>query len=649
MKILDILRPHRLFINQSLRKESEKLRVHIDEYKKRYDVQYQRIIEELDIEKGRLNSQFEQSKTEVLQVLSSDVEAMQVIGNTITVYVTTYFDRQLAYKQKEAITVQLRIVEEYADFLSDQMNKIGEEIDTLRTRIDLLSRKADIADILRLVQLSGSVVPIEEIHDAKQLLDAINHQVGITNEDNQIVRSSLLHVKRVLEERVSFLAEIQYFAWVIEQKIQLSKELRSWRDEQYILQKDLLVEIEQIQRVIVEYNSILWNKAKEIRFYWAKPIVFIGAEIEDSYSRIKELEEDVEEHSEKIDALKYDIEHVQQSIDQMKDEKSNDSFKWERLQQEKRSLINDKKNALSQKNVIKAEIGSLYASINTLKEKRKNWHAKRKTIQDLLGKNYAPLMKISDNNQRDDAVYANMRLRELEQIENEGRKAAEDDYQREYQEIIDKRDAITMERDIALSEIESRRKKMITEREARVEKLETEKQLAQGEIQLRINSLKSNLSSLQKDLALAKKKLQEAQAADTRFFFVRLLSDSPAITKAKEIIASLHARIQAEEREIARLEQQITSGDYSDFSSVVQAQEEVESIQATIDSITSELEDTKQLYNKQISDCEKQMLSLRPRPDRPTAEERSEMSKIRTWQASQRKRAKNERSNVGDC
>lgn len=226
-------------------------------------------------------------------------DVMQEISNDIASYVSTYFDRKVAYKRKESNAVQFRIVDEYVGFLSIQMKEIGSEIDLLCARKEILSREAEVSDIIHLIQLSGCAIPVQGIQNAKDLIETVNDRMNtISEEDNKIEWYSLLSVRSILEERVAFLAEIQYITWAVEQKVQLSKELKTSREEQYALQNKLKDEAEQIQREIKEYSSILLDKAKRIRFFFAKQIVFIGAEIEDKKSYTNVLRNEVEEQSE---------------------------------------------------------------------------------------------------------------------------------------------------------------------------------------------------------------------------------------------------------------------------------------------------------------------------------------------------------------
>ena len=456
MNITDIAYPHRLLINQSLRKEAEKLQIHIDEYKERYDAHYQKNIEELESVRTQLNSEYDQAEKEIIDALSSDVKEMQEISNAIAIYVSAYFDRQLAYKKKEINTAQMKIVEEYIGFLSEQMSEIGSEIDILRSRIEILTREADIADILHLVKLSGSVFQVEEVNNAKELLEKIKSQMDSVYENDSIAWYSLFNLRTILEERTSFLAEIQYISWIIEQKIQFSKELKASREEQYKLQSDLTMEAERHQSEIADLSSILLNRAKEIRFFWARQIVFVGAEIEDNFSRINELIEDTAELSEKRKSLYRDKEAVQQDIDKMKDEHSSDSFRWDRLQREKRELSEEIRQLKSRIDSSNSEKESVKDTIDLLKAKRNSWNTKRKVIQNLLWKHSAPLVRIANGDQSDENTYADIRLREFILIEEEGREAAEKEYQHKLQKLGIVRENTFLEREEAVSQIRLR-------------------------------------------------------------------------------------------------------------------------------------------------------------------------------------------------
>ena len=639
MNKADIACPHRLLINQSLRKEAEKLRIHIDEYKERYDAHYQKNIEELESVRDQLNSEYGQTEKAIIDALSSDVEVMQEISDAIAAYVSAYFDRRLAYKKKEINTVQTKLVEEYIGFLSEQMSELGSEIDILRSRIEILTRKADVADILHLVKLSGNVFQVEEINDARELLERIKSQMDSAYENDSIAWYSLFNLRAILEERTSFLAEIQYISWIIEQKIQLSKELKSSREEQYKLQSDLTMEAERLQSEIADLSSILLNRAKEIRFFWARRIVFVGAEIEDNYTRINRLKEDTAEFSEKRKSLYHAKEAVQQDIDKMKDEHSSDSFRWDRLQREKRDLSEEIRNLKSRIDSSNSEIESLKAAIDLLKAKRSDWNTKRKAIQDLLWKHSVPLVRIANSNQSDDNTFADVRLGELLLIEGEGREAAKKEYQLKLQKLHVERECVVREREEAVSQISLRLESANKALQIAEANLGAEKQSALTIANAKVNDLEQQLAEQKTALVSSQKKLKYIQTNDTRFVLFRWFSDTPEETEAKAIVVSQRKKVKEIETALISARQKLTSDSFADVSAVAEAQKEVDNALAEVREITTEKEAIQKPFGARISDLETQIMTLKPSPTRPTAEERSEMRKIKIWKTSQEKRA----------
>lgn len=648
MNKYDIAYPHRLLINQSLRKEVEKLRVHIDEYKERYDAHYQKNIEELESVRDQLNSEYEQAQKAIIDTLSSDVEVMQEISDAIAAYVSAYFDRQLAYKKKEINAVQMKIVEEYIGFLSEQMSEISSEIDILRSRIELLSREADITDILHLVQLSGEAFSINEVNNAKELLEIVKQQMDAAYEENSVTWYSLLNLRTILEERTSFLTEIQYITWVIEQKIQFSKELRVLREEQYRLQSNLITEAETLQGEIEDLSSILWTRAKEIRFYWARPMVFIGADIEESLSRIKSLKGDIAEYSEKRKALYRDKERIQQDIDRMKEEHSSDSFKWDRLQREKRDVSEEIRDIKSKMDSSHSEIELLNTAISSLKTRRSSWNARRKTIQDLLWKYSVPLLRIIDNDQTDDATFADIRLEELVLIETEGKEAAEKEYQRKLKKLYEEIEVVSGEREVALSKIRPKFEAATRELQIAAERLEAEKQSAVSAAKARVAVLKRLLAEQQTAVEFSQKKLADIQKADTRIVVLRWFSDTPEESKAKAVVASLKRKVKETESELIPAEQKVTSGSFADVPEVVVAQKAVDSVQARILEISANMESIQKPFDAHIAELETEIKGLKLTPERPTSEERSEMRKIKTWIESRQKRVRHRKEYADD-
>lgn len=588
MKKADIVLPHRLLLNQSLRKEAEKLRTHIDEYQRKYDAQYQKNIEELDTTRDKLNIEFEHAQKTILESLSSDAETLQAISNAIAVYVSAYFERQLTYKKKEINTAQMEIVDEYIGFLSEQMRELGLEIDTLRERREMLSREADVSDIIRLVQLSGCALPVEEIHDAKELLDSVNKIMdAIFENDNKIEWYSLLNVKTILEERVSFMAEIQYITWIIEQKIQLSKELKIYREEQIKIKSPLIEEAEKLMDETKRINTVLYDKAKEIRFFWAQQIVYGNAELSDCFA---------------------EIDDVKKKQKRLKDD-------WDDYENER---LSRKYQEISRK-------------IDRLKPEIEHHRATRKEFMAFAYRMNVPIIKIGKKDQYDEDVFAETRLSELQLIEAEGMKAAEENYQIDLERLIVEKETYDREQEVILSEIAARLDEANRQLQIATEQLESRKSAALEAAKAYVLKTERQLSDQQKKVASSKKKLTDIQSADSRFILVRWFSDTPEETKAKAVVISAQKEMMRIQSELDTAKRKVSSDSFADIPDVAAAQKLSDVAKATVDHVSAEMENARVAYNNGIAEYDKKIKSLKPNPERPTLEERSEMNKIWTW------------------
>lgn len=623
--------PHRLLLAQSLRKESEKLRAHIDEYQKRYEAQYEKTINELEEIRRRLNSDFEEAQKNILNYLSSDVETLQAISDSISIYVSTYFKRQLEYKKKEINEIQLILTNEFIGFLSAQMNEIGIEIDALRSRKEILSRKTDITDILRLIQLSGCVINIEGITDANDFLKKIVALMDSAYENERNEWYTLLSVQRILEERVTFLSEIQYISWVIEQKIQLSKELKNTRDIQYLQQKELLADIEQIKSRIESLSSILLMNSKNIRFFWARQIIFISAEIEYKRTSISDLREAISYYSDKKKSLYHDKEYLQHDIEEMKRERSHDSYKWDQLQSEKRNLSDEIANCKSE--IVNSQffIETLESEIKSLIARRTGWYNNRKKTQEIMWNFSVPLIRIGEKKQRDEDIFADIRLQELTAIVEEGKKAADLVYQSELEKLNAEMDMIRKERDHELSGINSKLENANTELQLSIDRLTSEKQDALMAARQRVTNIEMTLNEQHKKLYEATRLLSEIQSKDTRFILFRLFSDTPEETKAKAVVAEIKKRIEETKTELDFARKKVSETPYDDVPAIADAKKKVDDAQETLDQINEVLIRTQNSYDEKEAEIKKKIRELKPCPDRPTAEESYELEKIMTW------------------
>lgn len=648
MRKTDMILPHRQMIHGSLRKEAEKLRRHIDEYRVKYKTQYQKNVEELEEAKNQLDLEYEQVKTSIMETLSSDAEAMKEISNIVVCYGSAYYNRRLAYKKRDINQIQMEIVNEYITFLSDQMRSIGLEIELLSKRRELLSREADVTDIIQLIRLSGQILPADCISDAKNLIDRITVQMEADYEEDRIKWYTLLNLRTILEERVSFVSEIQYIAWLIEQKRQLSKELKTYRNTEYKVQNKLQAEAESIEDEIKYYNSILVDNARVIRFYWARPMVFISAEIEEKKEKLRKLKGSIANYSHSKRSLFDEREGIISDIRDMKEQHSDDSIRWDRLQRERRSITDEIEDYKSRIDDANSEIEHINSDIVLLRRRLNGWNTKRKDILGLFKKYSVPLIRISSTNQFDEAVFAEIRLKELMIIEEDGIKAAQQTYQREFDKLISEKEAVCAERDVAVSEFEKRVEEARQVLDIATDRLNSEMQAVLSAAKEKAAEIERRVVAQKKALEAAKKRLAKARSSDTRIIVIRLFSDTAEETKIKQEIAIEQKRLNGAEAELNTAKKLISTGSWSDIPAIVVVQKEVDNAQKTVDHILEELESTRKTYESRIADYERQIQELKPRPDRPTPEERAEIKKIQLWKKTQSQRGKKERRNADD-
>lgn len=369
--------PHRLEINRSLRKKAEELRDKIDNYAERYDAHYKKNTAELEAVKEKIDNEYEKAKEDAIRVISSASSELQELTNLISEYLTAFYNRKIFIKLIECNSIQQSIVKQYEHFLTQQMSEIGEEIDLLKKRIEILSGEADIQDILQLISLCGSAISIDNISSAQDLLDYISNLMSTSTENDSIQWYTLMNVRTMLEERVTFLDEIQFITWVIAQKIQLSKELKSIRNKQRTLLKKLQKEEKQLHDEKHSLDTVVTNTEHSIRFLFARKIVLLSVEIDSCY--------------EEKDSRYSDLDSVKHDIDDMKTSHSHDSYKWDRLQRDHKSIYGD--------------IESLKSEIEIKQSNRKKWHSRRNELFAII--------QLRTRGKKDEQEFVHSRLQEL--------------------------------------------------------------------------------------------------------------------------------------------------------------------------------------------------------------------------------------------
>ena len=481
MSVWDYVMPHRLLINKSLRKEAEGLRARIDAYQIEYDRRVEECQEEIKRVEAECQEKLLQFRDSLVEELQGEKSFLESVAQDITSYADAYLHRNCLFQMRDIKRKQLEILQEDNDFLSGQMALIGREIDFLRERQNELTSFTDVKDIIRLTSLSGHEISFTEGDDAKDLLDKVSQAISDCESGQDTERFALVRLKGIIQERSEYLPTIKYIAWVIQQKIQFSKQLSDKRNGVRDSQAAVRQEVKQIEDNINSTSEKLEAIAKRIRFYWAHPITYLSADISYAYK----------EKSETGNQLR----DVGEELHNMASWHSDDQDKWERLQRERRDLS--------------SEMESLRDSISSKKKERSQWFEKRDYIFQVCKKYGVPLIPDKKAQTDEDRIIAD-RLVELNEIRTEGAAEAEKKCEQERAEII----ACYNE---ARGELES-------------EASSVEKKIAQLVAEYDVTATK---------VSSAEKKVKQIKDGDDRFFLVKMFSETPGLDSARKTVSLL--------------------------------------------------------------------------------------------------------------
>ena len=601
MSVWDYVMPHRLLINKSLRKEAEYLRARVDAYQIEYDRRVEECHEEINNAKAEHHEKLLQFRNSLAEDLKRERSFLESVAQDITSYADAYLHRKCLFQMREIKRKQIEILQEDNNFLSGQMTLIGREIDYLRERQNELTSFADVKDIIRLTSLSDYEISFDEKDDAKELLEKVSQAILNCESGQDIERFALVRLKGIIQERSEYLPTIRYIAWVIQQKIQFSKQLSEKRSGISGAQEAVRQEIKQIEDIISSLTETLEDLAKRVRYYWAKPITYLNAEICFTYIELKKererLRNDVpalrRECKELIDKKRSAISDIRDKkrrrrdvgseLRSMSDSHSGDQWRWNSLQSERRSLTSDIDwlssdidRYSSRIDSLRSEIESLEsavksaeATISSKKEAKKRWNEKRFRIIKTL-KRYDIYFRADRSiAEKDEMEIITTRLEEIQQIREKGALEAQEVYKREYEEIIRLHEE-------KVSDFEKQRHKL----------------------QIEFQEAETVCSKCEQRVSSAKKCLESCKESDNRFVLVRLFSfsESSAVTAAKKEL----------EKALAAL---------------TKAHETKKSVKLLIDELEKEAETEAKAFDEEVNNC-------KPRYRRPTATEQNEEKKL---------------------
>ncbi len=499
MSVWDYIMPHRLLINKSLRKEAEGLRTRIDDYQIEYDRKIEECQEELKQVETEHQEKLVQFKDSLVDELQKEIAILESVAQDITTYADTFLQRDCLYKIRGIKKKQNEIYQEDCNFLTAQMALIGNEIDTLQERQDELTSFTSVVDIIQLTELSDCEIDFSEGDSAKDLLDKVSKAISNCGSDQDVERYALVRLKGIIQERSEYLPTIKYIAWVIQQKIQFSRQLSEKRKVVKEAQTDILQEIEGVEKNIRSTTETLEELAKRIRYYWAHPITYLSADISYAYK----------EKAETGDRLR----DVGEELHRMASWHSDDQDKWERLQSERSDLA--------------SEMDSLKDSISSDKNERNEWFERKNYVFQLCKKYGVPLIP-EKKTQTDEDLIITERLTELAHIRTEGTAEAERICEQERADLLEKYQHKRSELEYEISGLEDKVKEFAAER----------------------NRKATEISATEKNVKQIKDK-------DDRFFLVKVFSETPGLEQARKVVNILKKELSVIEKTRAQSEKKI--------------------------------------------------------------------------------------------
>ena len=359
MSVWDKILPHRFFINRALRSAADELRDHIDSYRREYELATQQFRYEIEATKSEKDRQFELMKKEYLKELAHDSKALGKLQTLFFDYVDDYMKKQLYYLSMKKMKLELKLLDEYGNFLTAQMKLIGEEITILERRQETLMLQVKADDVVALICATGADLLCDYSDDPKTLLEKVNSILFESNDLIPQTKAALFKLRRLLQERAEYLPLIQYISWLIHQKKNFSKDLSKERREVNEGKRPLKDQLLAVRAELKQLNETMLSKAVRIRNVWEAPIA--------------DISEEIVAVAETLDQQYNRQKHISEEIKAMKNERSNDSDRWERLQ--------------SEGNTVYEYIGRLKDERSGLYEQRKQWYERRNAIMGLFKRN----------------------------------------------------------------------------------------------------------------------------------------------------------------------------------------------------------------------------------------------------------------------
>lgn len=366
MSLFDYLLPHRLFINNALRKQSSILKNQIISYQAEYENKIKLCRIEIYNKQQEKNKEYEVLKNKVVKDLNNTKASLNKLGVMLKQYVDEYLRLQCLYETLNLIKTERDIVYEDICFLMEQKSLITEEIEILKERKEQLLEISNVEDIIHLAKISGCEFGFNFEDNAKTLLDKINEAIESLSDDS-IKSYSLKKLRRIVQERVEYLILIKYISCQIKQKKQAINNINKNINSTNETKRKIQLKVDEIYYKIEILKEKLIKLAKKIRYHLEKPIISLSESINNTYIKFDKINERIQKKFSEIEDIKSKLRYLANTH-------SSNQYSWNFLKERKSKLKSDLNNLFDERNKIfeniklqKKERDFLYKKIHCIK------------------------------------------------------------------------------------------------------------------------------------------------------------------------------------------------------------------------------------------------------------------------------------------
>lgn len=401
--------PHRFCINRNLNKESEKLTNKINEYEAELDS----IKIEIEAFRNKKEKEYQEIVEHLNKELQIKINQHEDLKKNLSKYVELCLKEQILWQNKRILELEKTKQRDYTAFLTKLIQQIAKDIELLEQRKIILNLKVDISSILKLASLSGCEIkfPTDNIND---ILETIQKEISNLNQDDWVRKTTLLKLKRVVQEHMESQKMIQYIDWVIQQKKLSSKRLASKRkqsnNELSLLEKQIF-EAKQERKKNREQMGKL---AHAVRCFWVKPILDLDVKISNIKKKKAEVYTEKDKLNIDIDEAKTKKRQISKEIEDIKKSRSSNSS-WDDLWKEKNKLSKRLGDLYESKKQKSQELSQLYENQKKYHIKKDEWLEKRRVLLSLLKNNNVNSKLLKQSVKTDEKEIAKKEIEKINQ------------------------------------------------------------------------------------------------------------------------------------------------------------------------------------------------------------------------------------------